>query len=171
MNLPRSCSHNGPTNPGNKSLPNSKRKHNSRGKERNQSTEPLVDSPPGKGARSAGGWWTVRGVGADDPYYGTEPPVALGKYGWSEPGLHTVRAGRTVRGLLGGGPQTARNKTLEPPRIKTPHAHELKNTRQTQELVDSPWPLGGSLQASNRIARAQNREVNSTYPSMDLPNG
>jgi hypothetical protein len=51
-NLPRSRSHNRPTNPRNKSQTNPKRKHNSRSKGLRLSAKPLANGPRGPGGRS-----------------------------------------------------------------------------------------------------------------------
>jgi hypothetical protein len=66
-NLSRSRSHNGPTNPRNKSKQKSTWKHNSRGNELSQSAALQADSSQGRGRQSAGTWWTVRNSWTDVP--------------------------------------------------------------------------------------------------------
>jgi hypothetical protein len=82
--LPRSRSHNGPTNPRNKPQTIPKWKHDSRSKGLSCPTETLVDGPRGWGGWYARAGRTVRDPRADNLLNATEPPAA-------HPGMRTVR--------------------------------------------------------------------------------
>jgi hypothetical protein len=72
--LPRSRSHNKPTNPRNKLQTIPKRKHDSKSKELSNPTQCLADGPQGWGGRSADTGRTVCDPRADSPLNATEPP-------------------------------------------------------------------------------------------------
>jgi hypothetical protein len=61
MNLPRSRSHNEPTNPRNKSQSNPKRKHNTRSKGLRPSVKAGADRPQGSDGLYTRPTWTVYG--------------------------------------------------------------------------------------------------------------
>jgi hypothetical protein len=75
MNLPRSCSHNGPTNPRNKPKLKETRKRNTRSKGLRQSAEPRADSSRSPGGQSARSRQTVHEIAANGPKKDPEPPV------------------------------------------------------------------------------------------------
>jgi hypothetical protein len=89
MSLPRSRSHNGPTNPRNKPQTTPKRKKNTRSKGLSNSAEAEADGPRGWGGRSADTGRTVCDPRADSPKNATEPLEAHLE-------IRTV-CGRTVR--------------------------------------------------------------------------
>jgi hypothetical protein len=106
--LPRSCSHNRPTNLRNKPKMIPKWKHDSRSKGLSCSTKALADGLRGRGGRSTRTGQTVRDPRADSPLNATEPPAAHSE-------MRTVRtlpadcpratcAARTVRDLWANGP-------------------------------------------------------------------
>jgi hypothetical protein len=67
MSLPRSCSHYGPTNPGNKPQTIPKRKHESRSKRLSNPAQCQADGPRAWGGQSADTGRMVREPGADSP--------------------------------------------------------------------------------------------------------
>jgi hypothetical protein len=73
--LPRSRSHNGPTNPRNKPQLNPTRQRNSKSKRLRQSGKHQADRPQCPGGLSARRAWTVRKEGTDHPKMLPEPPV------------------------------------------------------------------------------------------------
>jgi hypothetical protein len=72
-NLPRSHSHNRPTNPRNKPQTIPKRKRNSRSKGLSNSAQHQAEGPRGWGGRSADTGTTVRDPRADSLWKATEP--------------------------------------------------------------------------------------------------
>jgi hypothetical protein len=98
--LPRSRSHNGPTNPRNTPQTIPKRKHDSRSKGLRCPATTLVDIPRPWGGRSAITGRTVRYPRADGPLIATERPnehpttrtVRI----WSSDGPRATRVARTV---------------------------------------------------------------------------
>jgi hypothetical protein len=76
MSLPRSHSHNKPTNPRNKPQLKSTRKRNSRSERLRQYAVTGADHPHGPGRLSAGAWRTVRRFTMDHSKKPPKPPVA-----------------------------------------------------------------------------------------------
>jgi hypothetical protein len=139
------------------------------------------------GLRALGGWSatlerTVRKTQQNRQY-------RISKSGRSAPCPRTVReqqlprgqsavSRRTVRparGQSGTPTQTVRQttciKTMTPRRIYTRTRKNWTNTERTQTAQTVRSLQADGLQGTNKIARASNREVNLSYPSLDLPNG
>jgi hypothetical protein len=114
MSLPRSRSHNGPTNPRNKPQLKATRMRNSRRKGLRQSAKPRVDRPHG-GGLSTGARQTVCKLRADHPKMPPEPPV-----------LHLKK--RTISALPADHP-CGRDR-LHSPRRPSDKLRGTKNTRQ-----------------------------------------
>jgi hypothetical protein len=140
--LPRSRSHNGPTNPRNKPQLNPTRKHNSKSKRLRQSGKHQADRPQCPGGLSARRARTVREEGTDRPKMLPEPPV-LHREKW------TVRDGsadrpprhvpsdtlvRTVRKLH--APKTHRQNGSKERHSRT--RTNTKNSWAVKHLADGP---------------------------------
>jgi hypothetical protein len=106
--LPRSRSHNGPTNPRNKPQTIPKRKHDSRSKGLSCPATTLADSPRPWGGRSAVTGRTVRYPRADSPLIATERPdehpTTRTVHTWSSDSPRVTRVARTVRDPYADGP-------------------------------------------------------------------
>jgi hypothetical protein len=157
MSLPRSRSHNGPTNPRNKSQTNPMRKHNSKSKGLRQSGNHQADCPQCPSGLSARRARIVCSVSADCPRGGHR--VSAGRGGPSEistrtsssaPRKHTVCDGPTDRPPCHGpsstlvqtvcklhAPKTHRQNGLKERRSRT--WTNTKNNRAVRHLVDGPW--------------------------------
>jgi hypothetical protein len=75
--LPRSRSHNGPTNPRNKPQTTPKQKHNSRNKGQSNPAQCRADGPRARGGRSADGGRTVHYPRANGPLNAIGTPDEL----------------------------------------------------------------------------------------------
>jgi hypothetical protein len=163
MSLPRSRSHNVPTNPRNKPQTIPKRKRNSRSKRLSNSAQP--------GAEFAVSWRTVRKRTPNNQY-------CTSKCEWSVPYPRTVReqlvpcgrsatSRRTVR-------QTCSNQKHLAQRIET---KRTKNMWRTQRTAGWLTPRGQSAQGPRMVRQARRQQtepdllkVNTSFPLPDLPN-
>jgi hypothetical protein len=176
MRLPRSRSHNGPTNSRNKPKTILKRKHNSRSKGLSCHAKAQADGPRGWGGRSASTGRMVRDPRADSPKKrnrtsNTAPRKTDGPRlvpGWSasnrfhadstrSPGGQYAVSRRTVRPARGRSDtptrmvrQTTCSKTLTPQRIYARTRKNWTNMRRTQ----TARTVRG-LQATVRQARTE----------------
>jgi hypothetical protein len=173
MSLPRSHSHNRPTNPRNKPQHKVTRKCNSRSKGLKQSAQPVADCPRGGGGLSVVTGLTVRKHRADRPKNPPKLPV-----------LHLEK--QTVRALPADCPrgkdrpltsrtvrQTSSNQKCRTKQIKT-HKEHTKNTTNNRPAGSSRTvhvPQADCPPGTGTTARTRKREVNLSYPSTDLPNG
>jgi hypothetical protein len=159
--LPRSRSHNGPTNPRNKPQTIPKRKHNSRSKGLSNPTQCQADGPRAWGGRSANTGRTVCYPQADSPLIATEPPEAHPEKRtvrtWSSDGPQATGAARTVREPHADSP--ARRQTVRYPytdgltnllqqnfdtsKDLRASSQELDEHAKNLHLVDGPQPMGG----------------------------
>jgi hypothetical protein len=165
--LPRSRSHNGPTNPRSKPQTIPKRKRNSRSKGRSNSAQHQTDSLRGWGGRSSDTGWTVRDPRADSPLNATEPPEA-------HPEMRTVRtlpanypratcAVWTVRDLWADGPPNLLPQNFGS--SKDPHvsSQELDEQAKNSHLADGPRATTGQS-ASPRTEQLEVKTEKSTSP-------
>jgi hypothetical protein len=133
MSLPRSRSHNGPTNPRNKSQLKVTRKRNSRSKRLRQSAVPGADRPHGPGGLSVGAWGTVRGFTTNRLKKPPEPLV-----------LHLEK--RTVRPLPTDHPHRVDcshsahglSAKLRATKSTRPNGSNERRTRTHEELDELP---------------------------------
>jgi hypothetical protein len=167
--LPRSRSHNRPTNPRNKPQTIPKRKRNSRSKGLNSSTQHEVDHPQAPGGLSAWLGRTVCGLRRtiwkqlpNHQYY-TRNNGPSAEHSW------TVWPPRADRLTYTSQPKKP-NKTDR----NTDAQEQLKNTTNTQSAGSSRAvrdPLADRPPQVDRAARSRTRKHPTTYPFMDLPNG
>jgi hypothetical protein len=127
-----------------------------------------ADCPRGPSGLSASTGQTVRKCHPNFQYY-------TSKNGVSVEHSRTVRASRTVRPpradcLTNSSQQKTTNETDR----NTDTQEHLKNTTNTQSAVSS-WTVCDSLEdcqpRADRAARPRTHKHQTTYPSMDLPNG
>jgi hypothetical protein len=141
--LPRSRSHNGPTNLRNKPKNFPKQKHNSRSKGLSNPSQCQANGPRAWGRRSADTRRTVHYPRADSPLIATEPPDA-------HPETRTVRTGssdspratgaaRTVRELQADSP--ARTRMVRCPYTDGPTNLLQQNFNTTKDLHASSQEL------------------------------
>jgi hypothetical protein len=120
--LPRSHSHNGPTNPRNKPQTIPKRKHDQEAKDL------VVLQQP---------WQTVRDPGADGPLNVTERPhehpTTRTVRTWSSDGPRATRATRMVRDHWADGPRSLRRRSDKPLPARTRRPNESKRRRTHDE--------------------------------------
>jgi hypothetical protein len=177
--LPRSRSHYGPTNPRNKPQTIPKRKQESRSKGLSNLAQCRADGPRAWGGQSANTGRTVRYPREDGPLIVIERPDAHSNTRTvctlSTDGPRATGAARTVRDVQADGPpNTSRPKTAGQPDRKENAQERTKNTKNTWTnfttrtvcLLPADGPPG-----TGTAARARNRKHQTTYPSMDLPNG
>jgi hypothetical protein len=118
--LPRSRSHNGPTNPRNKSQTNPTRKHNSKSKGLRQSGKHQADHPRCPGRLSARRARTVREESTNRPKLLPEPPVVHRE-------KRTARDGPVDR-LPRHGPSNTLVRTVC--KLHAPKIHRQKGSKQ-----------------------------------------
>jgi hypothetical protein len=169
--LPRSRSHNGPTNPRNKPQTIPKWKHNSRSKGLSCPAKPLADSPRGYGGPSA----SCGGLSKKRSRTSSTTPSIMDRLCW--PRGPSVPP-RTVRHSSTDRPRTSCNKN---PPTKWIERKTRKKSRRTRRTPSQPAPRGLSAPTRRTVrqvrtdtgtaGREQEREHPTTYPSMDLPNG
>jgi hypothetical protein len=168
--LPRSRSHNGPTNPMNKPHTILKRKHDSRSKGLSSPAKPQADCPRPPGGPSAWVRQTVRELRRTVRKTTPNLQYCTLNNGPSAMGPRTVRPA-TDR------PRASCNKN---PPTKWIGRKTRKNSRRTRRTPSHPAPRGLSaptrrtvhqVRTDARIAgREQECELPTTYFSMDLPN-
>jgi hypothetical protein len=140
--LPRSRSHNGPTNPRNKPQLNPTRKHNSKSKRLRQSGKHQADRPQCPGRLSARRARTVREEGTDRPKMLPEPPVLhrekrTVRDGPADRSPHHGPSDTLVRTVLKlHAPKTHRQKGSKERRSRT--RLNTKNSWAVRHLADGP---------------------------------
>jgi hypothetical protein len=166
--LPRSRSHNKPTNPRNKPQLKAKRKRNSRSKGLRQSTVPGADGPRWTGGQSVRTRRTVRKIFPNNQY-------RTSKYGRSVIYPRTVREQPVPRGWSETeGGRSAKHLQRKPSNFSDRNASHSR----TKEPVTNTCPRGlfadqaqTVRQAQTELLELENERSTPFYPSMVLPNG
>jgi hypothetical protein len=159
--LPRSRSHNGPTNPRNEPQTNLKRKHNPRSKGLGCPAKLKVDGPQPSSGRSV---IRNRSTGsAPRTADGLCPVLGRSASNWCH-----------ADGLWWPGGQSAQPLATKLWHLGRSMRELARSIRTRQELTPHGQSAGYGQtvrQPSNRTVWGENREVNLPYPTMDLPNG
>jgi hypothetical protein len=153
--LPRSRSHNGPTNPMKKPQTIPKWNHNTRSKGLSNPAQCQADGPRASGGRSADTGRTVRYLRADNPLIGTKPPDA-----------HPET--RTVRTWASDGPRaTGAMRTIRDPQADSP-----ARTRTVRYLyTDSPTNLLQQNNDTSKDLRASSQDLDEHTMNLHLADG
>jgi hypothetical protein len=130
--LPRSRSHNGPTNPRNKHQTIPKRKHDSRSKELSSPAKPQADRPRGYDRLSA----SYNGLSKKRPRTSSTAPSITDRPRWARGPFASLR---TVRHSSTDRPRASCNKN---PPTKWIGRKTRKNSRRTRRTPSHPAPRG-----------------------------
>jgi hypothetical protein len=151
--LPRSRSHNGPTNPRNKPQTIPKRKRNSRSKGLSNSAQHQADGPRGWGGRFARLGQMVRGHRANDPRPSSGQSVKRNRTTRSAPrnagGPYPTRGLSESNLCRTDGPRPSGGRSAKPPATEFWHLKDLRASSQeldehakNSHLADGPRATG-----------------------------